>query len=101
MTFSLVINLAFGVLLSLALFITDHLSLGQYVHLFYGLLLLPLLPNVSKIDYFSTMSLSSLWKYCLYGAMLSFNCLASNTSIMQMAHNYLPYLSAELSLFLP
>lgn len=101
MTFSLLINLAFGVLLSLALFITDNLSLGQYVHLFYGLLLLPLLPNVSKIDYFTTMSLSSMWKYCLYGAMLSFNCLTSNTSIMQMAHNYSLCPSAELSRFLP
>lgn len=100
MTFSLVINLAFGVLLSLALFITDNLSLGQYVHLFYGLLLIPLLPNVSKIDYFTTMSLSSLWKYCLYGAMLSFNCLTSNTRIIQMVHNHLLCPSAELSLLL-
>ncbi len=83
--FSLVINLAFGVLLSLALFLTDNLILGQYVHILYGILLLPLLPNVDKIDYFATMSLSSLWKYCLYGAMLSFLCLTSNIPIMQMA----------------
>jgi hypothetical protein len=79
--FSLTINVAFGILLSLALFITDNLVLGQYLHLFYGLLLLPLLPNVSKVDYFTTMSLSSLWKYFLYGVMLSFSCLVSTSSL--------------------
>jgi hypothetical protein len=70
----------FGVLLSLAVFITDNLALGQYLHLFYGILLLPLLPSASKTDFFSSMSLSSLWKYCLYGLMLSFTCLSSKQS---------------------
>jgi hypothetical protein len=74
--FSLLINLGYGVLLSLVLFLTDGLPGGAYAHLFYGFLLLPLLPSASKVDFLASMTLSSLWKYCLYGLVLSFLSLA-------------------------
>jgi hypothetical protein len=77
--FSISINIGYGVLLSLTVFMTDNLANGVYAHLIYGFLLLPLLPNASKADFYASMSISSLWKYCLYGVILSSNCLICNS----------------------
>ena len=47
--------------------ITSTLSYGEYMNNLYGLLILPVLPNVSKTEYFNSMALFSLWKYFLIG----------------------------------
>lgn len=46
--FSVAINLGLGFLLSLTLRMTETIQYGQYFQMVFGLLLLPILPNVSK-----------------------------------------------------
>ena len=48
MLFSVAINLGMGVLLSVVLNMTLTVHYGQYFQLFFGLLLLPVIPSVSK-----------------------------------------------------
>jgi hypothetical protein len=46
--FSGTINLGLGILLSITLKMTETIPYGQYFQTILGLLLLPVLPNVSK-----------------------------------------------------
>lgn len=57
---------------------TETFKMGQYLQFLYGLLLLPLLPSISKQEFFNSMTLSSLWKYCLYGLLLTINCIMTD-----------------------
>lgn len=86
MLFSLVLNLGFGMLLAVALHVTSTVSFGQYFHLVYGCLLLPLLPSVSRQEFMSSMTLSSLWKYCLFGVFLITHCAASTSRLPRLIH---------------
>ena len=91
--FSISINLGFGVLLSVALKMTETIRYGQYLQIIFGLLLLPILPSISKEEFLNNMALSSLWKYCLYGLFLTMNCLTSGT--------HLTYLDSLVSFSFP
>ncbi len=65
--FTLLLNLSFGLCLDYTMSITSTLKYGEYLNNLYALLILPVLPNVSKTDYFNSMTLSSLWKYFMIG----------------------------------
>ena len=80
--FSVAINLGLGVLISINMSMVEVFRYGQYFQLLSGLLLLPMLPAVSKEEFLNTMVLSSLWKYALYGLFISVVCFSSGTAIL-------------------
>lgn len=88
--FTVLLNLAFGLALDYVISITSTLKYGAYLYNLYALLILPVLPNVSKIEYFNTMCLTTLWKYFLIGLFISINvaingqALIKNSNILQI-----------------
>lgn len=68
--FTIFINLAFGICLDYVISITYTLEYGKFLNNLFALLLLPILPRISKVEYFNSMCLSTIWKYCLTGLFL-------------------------------
>ena len=84
--FTLLLNLAFGISLDYTITITSTLEYGAFFNNLYALLILPVLPNVSKTEYFNSMVLSSVWKYFLVGFFVSIGLIVNGG--MEMS-NYL------------
>ena len=76
--FSIFINLGLGALMSICLRMAETLRYGHYFQLIYGILLLPVLPSVSKEEFVQSMTLSSLCKYFIYGLFITMVCLFSS-----------------------
>lgn len=61
----------FGFCLDYTQSISLTMKYGAFLNNLYGFMLLPVLPNISKTEYFNSMALSGIWKYCLVGGFLA------------------------------
>ena len=59
--------------------ITSTLKYGEYLNNLYALLILPVLPNVSRTEYFNSMTLASLWKYFLIGFFVCISLIVNGS----------------------
>jgi hypothetical protein len=49
-------------------------------------MLLPVLPNISKTEYFNSMALSGIWKYCLVGIFVAVSVGVNGSEGMQVSN---------------
>ena len=88
MVISIFLNLSLGFGLDFVFEVAKTVKYGIYLKFYYAMLLLPLLPNVSKFAYFNAMALSSIWKYAMAGLFLLIACSANDL--------YLPFKPQKL-----
>lgn len=76
------LNLGFGILMNYCQNVMNTLQYGQYFEFVYAFLLLPILPVASPTEYLNTMTLSSLWKFGIFGVFSSISVAKSSFLII-------------------
>lgn len=74
------LNLSFGFCLDYIQTIMETLKYGAYFDYLLALIILPVLPHVSKTEYFNSMALTSIWKYMLIGLFMTINVLVNGSA---------------------
>lgn len=75
--------------------ITYTMEYGKYFNNLYAFLILPILPNISKMEYFNFMTLTSLWKYFLLGFFMIIYNMSSTDNIIFSISNIMHFQAIE------
>jgi hypothetical protein len=84
--FTVLLNLAFGVCLDYILSMISTLKYGAFLNNLYALIILPVLPNISRRDFFNSMALSSIWKYFLVGLFVTLSVLVNGNVVIRTSN---------------
>lgn len=88
---SVFINLGLGFLIDFAINVGQTLEYGRYFQFLYAIILLPLLPNTSRFNYFSSMCLSSVSKFGIIGLFLLIWSISYGINITFKVQSMLQY----------